>query len=100
MLTPHRVALATAAVLGALVMSVAPAAAHSATAAAPVSAAQLAPPGYCGYYDGTATTQRGDFGDQVREVQCLINLWSGYEALAVDGTSGPVPRAGSSTTRT
>lgn len=89
MLTRHRVALATAAVLGALVMSAAPAAAHSPQAAAPVSAVQLAPPAYCGYYDGTATTRSGDSGNQVREVQCLINYWAGYDAIAIDGDFGP-----------
>ncbi|WP_274560171.1 peptidoglycan-binding domain-containing protein [Streptomyces spiramyceticus] len=89
MFARHRVALATAAVFGALAMSVAPAVAHSPQAAAPVSAVQLAPPAYCGYYDGTATTQRGDSGNRVREVQCLINYWSGSDVLAIDGAFGP-----------
>ncbi|WP_169314148.1 peptidoglycan-binding domain-containing protein [Streptomyces piniterrae] len=44
---------------------------------------------YCGYYDGNATTGRGDRGDRVREVQCLINLWNGGTPLQVDGDFGP-----------
>ncbi|MGW0551491.1 peptidoglycan-binding domain-containing protein [Streptomyces altiplanensis] len=89
MLVRHRVALASAAVLGALALSVPPAVAHSAApAAAPVPVAQLAPPAYCGHYDGSATTRRGHAGAAVREVQCLINHWAGGEALAVDGVFG------------
>ncbi|OEJ39725.1 hypothetical protein AR457_18925 [Streptomyces agglomeratus] len=92
MLVRHRVALASAAVLGALALSVAPAAAYTAPPAAVVVAAvpvaEPAAPAYCGYYDGNATTRRGQSGAAVREVQCLINHWSGGQPLAVDGIFG------------
>ncbi|MEV0322760.1 peptidoglycan-binding domain-containing protein [Streptomyces sp. NPDC050658] len=56
-----------------------------ATASAPAASAAA----YCGYYDGSATTQRGDTGDRVREVQCIINIWNGGNPLDVDGDFGP-----------
>lgn len=92
MLVRHRVALASAAVLGALTLSVAPVAAYSAppavAAVAPVPVAEPAAPAYCGYYDGNATTRRGQSGAVVREVQCLINHRSGGQPLSVDGIFG------------
>ncbi|GAA1534014.1 hypothetical protein GCM10009730_49050 [Streptomyces albidochromogenes] len=97
MLVRHRVALASAAVLGAVVLSVPPVAAHSAgPALSPVAASAVAPvplvepgaPAFCGYYDGGTTTRRGQSGAPVREVQCLINHWSGGQPLAVDGIFG------------
>ncbi|OEJ26218.1 hypothetical protein AS594_18700 [Streptomyces agglomeratus] len=92
MLVRHRAALASAAVLGALALSVAPAAAYTAPPAAvvvtAVPVAESAAPAYCGYYDGNATARRGQSGAAVREVQCLINHWSGGQPLAVDGIFG------------
>ncbi|WP_093800212.1 peptidoglycan-binding protein [Streptomyces sp. Wb2n-11] len=89
MLVRHRVALASAAVLGGLALSVSPTVAHSAApAAAPVPVARFAPPAYCGHYDGSTTTRRGHSGAAVREAQCLINHRAGGEALAVDGVFG------------
>lgn len=41
----------------------------------------------CGYYSGTATTKRGDTGNRVREVQCLLIFW-GYNPGSVDGVFG------------
>ncbi|MFI6765489.1 peptidoglycan-binding protein [Streptomyces sp. NPDC050355] len=74
-----------------LLLATAPTAAHAAApAASPVPAA--APQqvrGHCGYYDGQAITRRGDTGDGVREIQCLINYWSGRSVLDGDGDFGP-----------
>lgn len=74
------------AVAGAAVIAASslPAMAH---APAPTSAATAA--GACGYYSGNATTRRGDRGDRVKEVQCIINLWNGGTPLQVDGVFGP-----------
>lgn len=86
----QRATLALTALMGGLVLALAPAA--SATAAtAPASAAvdQAAVKAYCGYYNGSATTRRGDTGDAVREIQCIINLWNGGSPLHVDGVFGP-----------
>lgn len=41
----------------------------------------------CGFYSGTATTRRGDTGNRVREVQCLLQFW-GYNPGPVDGEFG------------
>ncbi|MGD3112080.1 peptidoglycan-binding domain-containing protein [Streptomyces sp. YGL11-2] len=65
----------------ALAASVAPASAREST---PVAGAAE----YCGYYNGSVPTRIGDTGDRVKEVQCLINRWSGFEQLAVDGRFG------------
>ncbi|GHB19766.1 peptidoglycan-binding domain-containing protein [Streptomyces chryseus] len=68
MLVRHRVALASAAALGAVVLSVSPVAAYSAEpAVSPVAVSAVA---------------------AVREVQCLITYWSGGQPLAVDGIFG------------
>ncbi|GGX33108.1 peptidoglycan-binding domain-containing protein [Streptomyces chryseus] len=96
MLVRHRVALASAAALGAVVLPVAPVAAYSAEPAVSPAVSAVAPaplvepgaPAYCGYYDGNATTRRGQSGAAVREVQCLITYWSGGQPLAVDGIFG------------
>ncbi|MFG3254729.1 peptidoglycan-binding protein [Streptomyces sp. NPDC048172] len=88
MRTRQRVVLATAAALSGLFLAMAPAAsATPVEAPGSTSAAKFA--GYCGYYDGSATTRRGDSGDNVREVQCLINQWNGGSPLNVDGDFGP-----------
>ncbi|MGW1375013.1 peptidoglycan-binding domain-containing protein [Streptomyces sp. NPDC002446] len=83
-------AAVAAATLAGLLLAAAPAVAHSAiTPSAPAHTAAKSAAAHCGYYDGTATTQRGDRGDRVREIQCLINVWSGGHALDVDGAFGP-----------
>jgi peptidoglycan hydrolase-like protein with peptidoglycan-binding domain len=43
----------------------------------------------CGYYSGKEETVRGDKGDRVREVQCLLLFW-GYSVgpKGVDGDFG------------
>lgn len=43
----------------------------------------------CGYYSGTALTQRGHTGNRVREVQCLLVYW-GYSVgpSGIDGDFG------------
>ena len=43
---------------------------------------------FCGYYDGNATTRRGNVGNRVREIQCLLIFW-GYNPGAIDGDFGP-----------
>ncbi|WP_199444392.1 peptidoglycan-binding domain-containing protein [Umezawaea beigongshangensis] len=42
----------------------------------------------CGYYDGTVTFRRGDVGNAVREIQCLINIGYYTPELQVDGEFG------------
>ncbi|MEV4442356.1 peptidoglycan-binding domain-containing protein [Streptomyces sp. NPDC049577] len=44
----------------------------------------------CGYYSGTKVTRRGDTGDRVREVQCLLIGW-GFDVgpSGIDGDFGP-----------
>ncbi|TJZ54250.1 peptidoglycan-binding protein [Streptomyces piniterrae] len=90
MLSRRRIAVAAATVLAGVLLTAAPAGAHSATpTAVPASPTVKDAAAYCGYYDGNATTGRGDRGDRVREVQCLINLWNGGTPLQVDGDFGP-----------
>jgi peptidoglycan hydrolase-like protein with peptidoglycan-binding domain len=73
----------------ALFAAAAPAIAHAPPAASAAPAHAAAAAGYCGYYDGSRTTRRGDRGNAVQEIQCLINIWSGGSPLAVDGDFGP-----------
>ncbi|MFI6765579.1 peptidoglycan-binding protein [Streptomyces sp. NPDC050355] len=88
MRTPQRAVFAAAAALSGLLLALAPAAsATPVTARGTTSVADAA--AYCGYYSGSAITRRGDHGDRVREIQCLINLWNGGSPLAVDGDFGP-----------
>ncbi|TDV55042.1 peptidoglycan-binding domain-containing protein [Actinophytocola oryzae] len=49
----------------------------------------------CGYYSGKTETVRGDKGDRVREVQCLLLYW-GYSVgpSGVDGDFGANTEAG------
>ncbi|MEV6393650.1 peptidoglycan-binding domain-containing protein [Streptomyces sp. NPDC051907] len=90
MLMRQRTAVAAVTMLAGLMLAMTPGVAYSATsAAAPAVAVMPAAPAYCGYYDGSATTRRGDTGDRVREIQCLINYWAGGNAIAVDGAFGP-----------
>jgi len=71
-------------------------AAHAGTAAAAsVPDQRLHPPAVrpavaCGYYSGKVETVRGDQGNRVREVQCLLVYW-GYSvgSSGVDGDFGP-----------
>jgi hypothetical protein len=48
----------------------------------------------CGYYSGKTETVRGNTGDRVREVQCLLLHW-GYSvgSSGVDGDFGPATEA-------
>ncbi|MGW6906831.1 peptidoglycan-binding domain-containing protein [Streptomyces sp. NPDC054940] len=84
----QRTVLAAAAALSGLLLALAPAA-----SATPVTArgttSVAAPAANCGYYSGNATTRRGDTGDRVKEIQCIINLWNGGTPLQVDGVFGP-----------
>ncbi|MEV0373647.1 peptidoglycan-binding protein [Streptomyces sp. NPDC050636] len=90
MLSRQRTSVAAATALAGLLLAAAPTVAHSATpTSAPASTATQSAFDYCGYYDGSQTTQRGDYGDRVREIQCLINYWAGGDALDVDGHFGP-----------
>ncbi len=78
-------ALAAAAMLSGLAMG-------SASAAAPVADQQQsiqAIKGGCGWYSGNAITKRGDKGDRVYEVQCLLLGW-GYSvgSSGMDGDFG------------
>ncbi|MEU7133250.1 peptidoglycan-binding domain-containing protein [Streptomyces sp. NPDC046261] len=74
------------AVAGAAVIAASslPAAAH---VPATTSVAKAA--AHCGFYHGKATTRRGDRGDRVKEIQCIINRWNGGAPLKVDGVFGP-----------
>ncbi|UNO41455.1 peptidoglycan-binding domain-containing protein [Streptomyces sp. MST-110588] len=88
--TPRRSTVRAATVLTGLLLALTPTVAHAAAPkAAPATTSTLSAAAYCGYYDGNATTRRGDTGDRVREIQCVINHWSGQQALAVDGVFGP-----------
>jgi peptidoglycan hydrolase-like protein with peptidoglycan-binding domain len=89
------VLIAALAVLG----GVRGAAAAPAPAAASAVPSERAHPGVrpavsCGYYSGTATTQYGDTGNRVREVQCLLVYW-GYSvgSSGIDGIFGKDTRA-------
>ncbi|MQY10950.1 hypothetical protein SRB5_10640 [Streptomyces sp. RB5] len=76
--------LGTFAAFALLTFTGAPATAHAPAESPAVSAAA-----HCGYYNGKATTKRGDHGDRVREIQCIINRWNGGSPLKVDGDFGP-----------
>lgn len=90
MLSRQRTTVAAATALAGLLLALTPAVAHSTTpTTAPASTATPSISGYCGYYRGKATTQYGDYGDRVREIQCTINAWAGGEMLAVNGAFGP-----------
>jgi len=51
---------------------------------------EVSPMVSCGYYSGTTETVRGNTGNRVREVQCLLLYW-GYSVgpSGVDGDFGP-----------
>ncbi|TJZ52175.1 peptidoglycan-binding protein [Streptomyces piniterrae] len=90
MLSRQRTTAAAGTALAGLLLAAAPAVAHSAApTAAPSSAVVQSMRGYCGYYDFSKTTRRGDVGNRVKEVQCIINGWAGGEVLDVDGEFGP-----------
>ncbi|MEU9033970.1 peptidoglycan-binding domain-containing protein [Streptomyces sp. NPDC048352] len=79
-------ALAAAVLMGtAGVASAAPAG-----AGAPVAAAATDSGWYCGWEEGTPYTDRGDRGDKVREVQCLLrDVWHfDIGKYGVDGDFG------------
>jgi peptidoglycan hydrolase-like protein with peptidoglycan-binding domain len=61
--------------------SAGPAVGTAAVTASSVSASSW----QCGYYSGNAETVKGDTGDRVREVQCLVVYVFGQNV----GTSGP-----------
>ncbi|MFE0192411.1 peptidoglycan-binding protein [Streptomyces sp. NPDC058989] len=84
-----RTCAAVLSVTAGLLLATAPAAHAVAPASPSPAAAPQQARGHCGYYDGQATTRRGDSGDGVREVQCLINYWSGRSVLDGDGDFGP-----------
>ncbi|MEU6313138.1 peptidoglycan-binding domain-containing protein [Streptomyces sp. NPDC047014] len=80
-------ALAAALLMGtAGVASAAPAGAGATATAATAKAASW----YCGYESGTPYTDRGDRGNKVREVQCLLRDVWGFNigATGVDGDFG------------
>ncbi|MEC4573985.1 peptidoglycan-binding domain-containing protein [Streptomyces virginiae] len=80
-------ALAVAVLMGtAGVASAAPAGAGAAATAATTAASGW----YCGYEDGTPYTDRGDRGNKVREVQCLLRDVWGFNigSTGVDGDFG------------
>ncbi|MFE1770017.1 peptidoglycan-binding protein [Streptomyces sp. NPDC059008] len=88
MRTRQRAVFAAAAALSGLLLALAPAASATPVEARGTTSVADAS-GFCGYYDGSATTRRGDHGDRVREIQCVINAWNGGSPLAVDGSFGP-----------
>ncbi|WP_290058661.1 peptidoglycan-binding domain-containing protein [Amycolatopsis solani] len=98
--------IARGAVYGAMIVSalIAAPAAQAAPSATPSAAAsvpdqRLHPPAVhplvaCGYYSGKVETVRGNTGNRVREVQCLLLYW-GYSvgSSGVDGDFGPATEA-------
>ncbi|WP_432154321.1 peptidoglycan-binding domain-containing protein [Streptomyces tricolor] len=81
----------TVAALAAFTLTAAPARASTAPPAPPSLPALAAAPSdgralWCGYYSGTAPVSRGDSGNEVREVQCLLRR-CGYD-VPVDGLFG------------
>ncbi|MFE4535656.1 peptidoglycan-binding protein [Streptomyces scopuliridis] len=67
----------------------------SVASASPAAAAAVVPADSCGYYSGTALTQRGNSGPRVYEIQCLLNWYSGYPvSVTPDGDFGPATERG------
>ncbi|MFT2016918.1 peptidoglycan-binding domain-containing protein [Streptomyces sp. 796.1] len=85
-------ALVPAALAGALLLG-GVASATAAPASSPAAATQNGPSTlsyYCGYHDGSKYADRGDRGNHVKEIQCLLRDAWGYNigSSGVDGKFG------------
>lgn len=86
----QRVRRTTAGILTAAALTAGLFTATTATAA-PAPSGQAAPANRCGYYGGSAYTDRGDSGAKVVEIQCLLEVFHGISVgpSGWDGDFGP-----------
>lgn len=87
MLVRQRTATRVTAVVTGLLLGMAPVA-QAVPAASASASDQVAIQARCGFHNGHRLARQGSRGPHVKEVQCIINRWAGWQALRGDGAFG------------